>query len=187
MSKAMEEITQQVQRDEESGWLVAWWDDPSGWVASPRRGRTSATCSSKSRRRLPSTLMKAPLPVESAFISSVTLSWFRRESAPKHLGTGGRESVGSAGLLDRQADWFSCSHGPGESTFHRPHASQSGGWHTPEHSPTGRHHVGQVYEHALRATFVGLDLTDIFCAYMPGQNVGPSSTTKAEALKCFVQ
>jgi predicted RNase H-like HicB family nuclease len=26
----MEEITLQVQRDEESGWLVASWDDPSG-------------------------------------------------------------------------------------------------------------------------------------------------------------
>ena len=30
MFKAMEEITLQVQRDEESGWLVAWWDDPDG-------------------------------------------------------------------------------------------------------------------------------------------------------------
>ena len=28
--KAMEEITLQVQRDEQSGWLVAWWDDPDG-------------------------------------------------------------------------------------------------------------------------------------------------------------
>ena len=26
----MEEITLQVQRDERSGWLVAWWDDPDG-------------------------------------------------------------------------------------------------------------------------------------------------------------
>jgi hypothetical protein len=26
----MEEITLQVQRDEQSGWLVAWWDDPEG-------------------------------------------------------------------------------------------------------------------------------------------------------------
>jgi len=26
----MEEITFQVQRDEESGWLVASWDDPNG-------------------------------------------------------------------------------------------------------------------------------------------------------------
>ncbi len=26
----MEEITFQVQRDDESGQLVAWWDDPSG-------------------------------------------------------------------------------------------------------------------------------------------------------------
>ena len=26
----MEEITFQVQRDEESGWLVAWWDAPDG-------------------------------------------------------------------------------------------------------------------------------------------------------------
>ena len=26
----MEEITLQVQRDEQSGWLVASWDDPSG-------------------------------------------------------------------------------------------------------------------------------------------------------------
>lgn len=26
----MDEITLQVQPDEESGWLVAWWDDPSG-------------------------------------------------------------------------------------------------------------------------------------------------------------
>ena len=30
MFKVMEEITLQVQRDEESGWLVAWWDDPGG-------------------------------------------------------------------------------------------------------------------------------------------------------------
>jgi hypothetical protein len=27
---AMDEITLQVQRDEQSGWLVAWWDDPAG-------------------------------------------------------------------------------------------------------------------------------------------------------------
>jgi hypothetical protein len=26
----MEEITFQVQRDEDSGLLVAWWDDPDG-------------------------------------------------------------------------------------------------------------------------------------------------------------
>lgn len=26
----MEEITLQVRRDQESGWLVAWWDDPTG-------------------------------------------------------------------------------------------------------------------------------------------------------------
>jgi hypothetical protein len=26
----MEEITFQVQRDEESGQMVAWWDDPNG-------------------------------------------------------------------------------------------------------------------------------------------------------------
>jgi hypothetical protein len=26
----MEEITLQVQRDEQSGKLVAWWDDPNG-------------------------------------------------------------------------------------------------------------------------------------------------------------
>jgi hypothetical protein len=26
----MEEITLQVRRDEQSGWLVAWWDDPDG-------------------------------------------------------------------------------------------------------------------------------------------------------------
>ena len=26
----MEEITLQVQRDEQSGLLVAWWDDPAG-------------------------------------------------------------------------------------------------------------------------------------------------------------
>lgn len=26
----MEEITLKVQRDEQSGWLVAWWDDPDG-------------------------------------------------------------------------------------------------------------------------------------------------------------
>ncbi len=26
----MEEITLQVQRDQQSGWLVAWWDDPEG-------------------------------------------------------------------------------------------------------------------------------------------------------------
>jgi predicted RNase H-like HicB family nuclease len=28
--QVMEEITLQVQRDEESGLLVAWWDHPSG-------------------------------------------------------------------------------------------------------------------------------------------------------------
>lgn len=26
----MEEITLQVQRDEQSGWLVAWWESPDG-------------------------------------------------------------------------------------------------------------------------------------------------------------
>jgi len=26
----MEEITFQVQPDEQSGWLIAWWDDPAG-------------------------------------------------------------------------------------------------------------------------------------------------------------
>jgi hypothetical protein len=30
VAKVMEEITLQVQRDEVSGWLVAWWDDPDG-------------------------------------------------------------------------------------------------------------------------------------------------------------
>jgi hypothetical protein len=30
MYLTMEEITFQVQRDEESGALVAWWDDPAG-------------------------------------------------------------------------------------------------------------------------------------------------------------
>lgn len=30
MGEVMEEITLQVQPDEQSGWLVAWWDDPNG-------------------------------------------------------------------------------------------------------------------------------------------------------------
>jgi hypothetical protein len=29
-ARAVEEITLQVQRDEQSGQLVAWWDDPNG-------------------------------------------------------------------------------------------------------------------------------------------------------------
>ena len=35
----MEEITLQVQRDEESGWLVAWWDDPEGAGGITTQGR----------------------------------------------------------------------------------------------------------------------------------------------------
>jgi hypothetical protein len=30
MVSGMEEITFQVQRDEQSGWFVAWWDDSDG-------------------------------------------------------------------------------------------------------------------------------------------------------------
>jgi hypothetical protein len=78
----MEEITIQVQRDEQSGWLVAWWDDPDEGAASPRKGKTSAICSSKSRMRLPFTLTKAQFPGESASTSSAILSWFRREVTP---------------------------------------------------------------------------------------------------------
>jgi predicted RNA binding protein YcfA (HicA-like mRNA interferase family) len=50
-------------------------------AASPRKGKTSAICSSKSPTRLPFTLTKAPVHGESAFTSSAILSWFRRESS----------------------------------------------------------------------------------------------------------
>ena len=50
-------------------------------VASPRRGKTSAICSSKSRTPSQFISTKAPLPVESAFTSSAILFWFRRENA----------------------------------------------------------------------------------------------------------
>jgi hypothetical protein len=35
----MEEITLQVKRDELSGWLVAWWDDPGGAGGITTQGR----------------------------------------------------------------------------------------------------------------------------------------------------
>jgi predicted RNase H-like HicB family nuclease len=35
----MEEITLQVEPDEESGWLVAWWDDPDGAGGITTQGR----------------------------------------------------------------------------------------------------------------------------------------------------
>ena len=35
----MREITLQVQRDEESGWLVASWDDPDGTGGITTQGR----------------------------------------------------------------------------------------------------------------------------------------------------
>jgi predicted RNase H-like HicB family nuclease len=37
--RAMHEITLQVQRDEESGWLVASWDDPDGTGGITTQGR----------------------------------------------------------------------------------------------------------------------------------------------------
>jgi predicted RNase H-like HicB family nuclease len=37
--KAMREITLQVQRDEESGWLVASWDAPDGTGGITTQGR----------------------------------------------------------------------------------------------------------------------------------------------------
>lgn len=38
-AKAMREITLQVQRDEESGWLVASWDAPDGAGGITTQGR----------------------------------------------------------------------------------------------------------------------------------------------------
>jgi hypothetical protein len=35
----MVEIALQVQPDEESGWLVAWWDDPDGACGIATQGR----------------------------------------------------------------------------------------------------------------------------------------------------
>ncbi|MGC9973651.1 MAG: hypothetical protein ABSE56_24035 [Bryobacteraceae bacterium] len=35
----MEGITLQVQRDGQSGWLVAWWDDPDGAGGITTQGR----------------------------------------------------------------------------------------------------------------------------------------------------
>jgi hypothetical protein len=35
----MEEITLQVQRDEQSGLLIAWWDDPSGLGGITTQGK----------------------------------------------------------------------------------------------------------------------------------------------------
>src|SRR6266699_299305 len=78
----MEEITLQVQRDEQSGWLVA----------SPPKGKISAACS-KSRRRSQFTLTKAPRLVESASTSSATLSWFKREASPGHLGSRNTQTI----------------------------------------------------------------------------------------------
>jgi hypothetical protein len=45
----MEEITFQVQRDEQSGRLVASWDDPAAWAASPRKDKIFVIYSCKSR------------------------------------------------------------------------------------------------------------------------------------------
>src|ERR1039457_6730732 len=106
-------------------------------AASPPKAKTSAICSSKSWRLLPFTLMKAPLLVESASTSSATPSWFRREVAPGHLGNGGAQSAGAAGLLGYQADWLSRSPGPGRSAGYGADASESGRWHTAEYPPSG--------------------------------------------------
>jgi len=49
--RVMDEITLQIQHDEESGWLVASWDAPMAPAASLRKRKTSATYSTRSPRR----------------------------------------------------------------------------------------------------------------------------------------
>src|SRR6185295_15081392 len=110
-------------------------------VASPRKGKISAICSSKSRRRSQFTLTKEPLLVESASTSSAIPSWFKREASPRHLGSRNTQGFRAAGLLDYQTDRLSCSHGPRESARHGTDASLHGGWHAPEYSPLGGHQL----------------------------------------------
>jgi len=79
--------------------------------ASRRKDKISAICSSKSRKRSQFTLTKALVLVETAATSWATPSWFKRETAPRHLWSRSTQGSGAAGLFDYQTGWFPCSHG----------------------------------------------------------------------------
>ena len=57
----MDEITLQIQHDEESGQLVASWIPRMAPAASLRKGKTCATCSTRSPRRWQRISLRAQL------------------------------------------------------------------------------------------------------------------------------
>ena len=95
-------------------------------VASRRKGGISTTCSGKSWRRSQFTLTKAPLRAESASTSCTIPFWFRRETAPEHLGSRRTQGPEAPGVLKYQANRFSCSSGARKSARHGAYASRSG-------------------------------------------------------------
>ena len=65
----MEEITLQVQRDEQSGWLVAWWDDPDGAGGITTQGQDLQDLQQAIKEAVSVHLTKALVRVESASTS----------------------------------------------------------------------------------------------------------------------
>ena len=65
----MEEITLQLQRVAQSGWLVAWWDDPDGAGGITTQGQDLRDLQQQITRQSQFTLTKARLLAESASTS----------------------------------------------------------------------------------------------------------------------
>ena len=65
----MEEITLQIQRDEQSGWLLAWWDDPSGAGGITTQGQDLRDLQQQIRKRFAFILTKVNDRVVFAFTS----------------------------------------------------------------------------------------------------------------------
>jgi hypothetical protein len=98
----MEEITLQVQRDEQSGWLAAWWDDPGGAGGITTQGQDLRDLQEQITDAVGLILSRAPLPAGFGSISSVIQFWFRREVAAGRLGGRRNQGVGASRLLDYQ-------------------------------------------------------------------------------------
>jgi hypothetical protein len=103
MLEAMEEITFQVQRDEQSGLLTAWWDDSSGSGGITTQLQDLRDLQQHITEAWAFTLTREPLRTGSASTSSAILSWFRRETAPGYLGTDAILVVGTLQSILRQA------------------------------------------------------------------------------------
>src|ERR1039458_6164200 len=107
----MEEITFQVQPDEQSGCLVAWWDDSDGAGRITTQGNDLRDLQQQVTEAVAVHFhgRLAPPPADSASTSSAILSWFRREAATGRFGSGGARSPGAAGLPGYQTNRLSCS------------------------------------------------------------------------------